>query len=341
MDTLFKLLNLLGSFVTWFQDGQLDRQIARMMRELLTERDSAVRRFDTLLHAAAIYDDDPNGLRKILIRIGARRFRNVTGDELWGLPERNRTMRSEDPYPMAKRGAGVVLTLGAAALVLVALFPDDTATVTSGARQTPPDATATAASRADAEREAAAASATEPSRPATPRATAQDVRDLQQQLQRLGFYTGRVDGLWGRQSERALESYQRAQSLIVDGRADAGVPLLPRMRAQPTPTAAAPTAAAPAATTPTAPPRTPAQPAPPAGRDCTVIVDSPFVRLRSNPGFREPEGVIVEQGSYAVQEAKLVRHARQEWWFRIRVAGRDGWIAPAFHHLSFRGGGCP
>lgn len=43
--------------------------------------------------------------------------------------------------------------------------------------------------------------------------TEQEIRTLQQQLLEQGFYTGKVDGIWGPLSKAALEAQQQAQAL--------------------------------------------------------------------------------------------------------------------------------
>lgn len=43
------------------------------------------------------------------------------------------------------------------------------------------------------------------------------VRAVQERLQQLGVYNGRVDGVWGPDSQAALEQYQQRQGLLVTG----------------------------------------------------------------------------------------------------------------------------
>ena len=47
--------------------------------------------------------------------------------------------------------------------------------------------------------------------------TGQSVRDLQQKLKNLGYYTGTVDGDFGAGTESALKAFQRANGLSADG----------------------------------------------------------------------------------------------------------------------------
>lgn len=47
-----------------------------------------------------------------------------------------------------------------------------------------------------------------------------DIRQSQQQLQRLGYYDGPVDGLWGPETQSAVERYQRERGLTTTGRMD-------------------------------------------------------------------------------------------------------------------------
>jgi len=63
-------------------------------------------------------------------------------------------------------------------------------------------------------------------------ATVWEVRDAQQRLQALGFYTGYVDGVWGPETRAAYARYQQSRAAAVADRADpprSGVrPPLPR-----------------------------------------------------------------------------------------------------------------
>ncbi len=43
------------------------------------------------------------------------------------------------------------------------------------------------------------------------------VRAVQERLQQAGVYNGRVDGVWGQDSQAALEQYQQRQGLLVTG----------------------------------------------------------------------------------------------------------------------------
>lgn len=56
-----------------------------------------------------------------------------------------------------------------------------------------------------------------------PRTTAPasaDLRESQQQLKSLGYYDGAVDGLWGPETQAAVERYQRERGLSATGRID-------------------------------------------------------------------------------------------------------------------------
>lgn len=59
----------------------------------------------------------------------------------------------------------------------------------------------------------AAAPAVDPDEPLQP----QVIRGVQQRLNRLGFYPGQPDGIWGPATERGLERFQRSRGLEVTG----------------------------------------------------------------------------------------------------------------------------
>src|SRR4051812_34045096 len=46
------------------------------------------------------------------------------------------------------------------------------------------------------------------------------VRDAQQRLTALGFYTGTIDGFWGPETQAAVERFQRSRGLQVTGDVD-------------------------------------------------------------------------------------------------------------------------
>jgi peptidoglycan hydrolase-like protein with peptidoglycan-binding domain len=56
--------------------------------------------------------------------------------------------------------------------------------------------------------------------PIVPQASA-EVRDAQQRLRTLGFYDGAIDGLWGPETQGAVERFQRQQGLDMTARLDA------------------------------------------------------------------------------------------------------------------------
>jgi hypothetical protein len=55
---------------------------------------------------------------------------------------------------------------------------------------------------------------------ATAAASDSSVRAAQESLAAKGYYTGRVDGLWGPETERAVRDFQRAQGIGETGRLD-------------------------------------------------------------------------------------------------------------------------
>jgi len=47
-----------------------------------------------------------------------------------------------------------------------------------------------------------------------------EIADVQQHLQQLGYYKGRIDGIWGKQSRQAMAQFQRSQGMQATGRID-------------------------------------------------------------------------------------------------------------------------
>lgn len=58
--------------------------------------------------------------------------------------------------------------------------------------------------------------------PASQTLSPEMVRDIQGELQRLGYDVGRVDGVWGNRTRRALREFQRERNLAATGRIDTG-----------------------------------------------------------------------------------------------------------------------
>jgi hypothetical protein len=66
---------------------QLQDSSERAARALLADREWRLRSFKVLRHHLAGFED--NALRQILVRCGAIRFMSKSGEELWGLLDRN------------------------------------------------------------------------------------------------------------------------------------------------------------------------------------------------------------------------------------------------------------
>jgi peptidoglycan hydrolase-like protein with peptidoglycan-binding domain len=78
-----------------------------------------------------------------------------------------------------------------------------------------------------------------------------NVRDTQQRLSALGFYNGAVDGVWGADTRRAVERFQRSRGLAVTGDLNQATASALRSAPPPAPVASGP-ATPPAATPPEA-----------------------------------------------------------------------------------------
>ena len=69
------------------RDYRLEFAAERVARELMLDKEWRLRSFDVIRHHLGGFDDDE--LRKTLVRAGAIRFTSSSGEELWGLVERN------------------------------------------------------------------------------------------------------------------------------------------------------------------------------------------------------------------------------------------------------------
>ncbi len=65
------ILNLLGRSGSWIWANKVDLQISKILHEALSDPEFKQRRLETLLHETAIFDEEPNELRRVLITIGA------------------------------------------------------------------------------------------------------------------------------------------------------------------------------------------------------------------------------------------------------------------------------
>ena len=179
MDAVFKALDILGRFFVWLPQGQLDRNVVGILKDLLNDPKYQQRRFDTLLHDSAIYEETPGELRKVLIRIGARRYRGSGGEELWGFPGRNKGAASADPYPLARIGGGIITALIALAFAGSFVLGPREAPDTAGATKPAAQATETVEAEAEAATPApkpATAPAAEPKLDCTVRVTSPFVK---------------------------------------------------------------------------------------------------------------------------------------------------------------------
>jgi hypothetical protein len=69
------------------KEFQLQDSAERVARTLLSDETWRLRSFKVIRHHLGGFED--NELRKILVRCGAIRFMSKSGQELWGLVERN------------------------------------------------------------------------------------------------------------------------------------------------------------------------------------------------------------------------------------------------------------
>ena len=82
------------------KEYQLQDSAERVANSLLSDAKWRLRSFKVIRHYLGGFEDDE--LRKVLVRAGAIRFKSKSGEELWGLIERNKdrlgiTQIKEDP----------------------------------------------------------------------------------------------------------------------------------------------------------------------------------------------------------------------------------------------------
>ena len=59
-----------------------------------------------------------------------------------------------------------------------------------------------------------------PGKSGSSRVSSSEMRDVQQHLQQLGYYKGKIDGIWGKQSRQAMAQFQRSQGISASGQID-------------------------------------------------------------------------------------------------------------------------
>jgi len=165
-----------------------------------------------------------------------------------------------------------------------------------------------------------------PPDPPQPVVAADLARDAQVELRRLGHYTGAVDGIWGPVSVRAMRAFERAEGLAVTGIVTAD--LLRRLQA----------ARNPEETTASAP-RSP----PTSTSGCRIVVANPLAVLQYEPQHFAAEISQVPSGEYVVLAQRFSPWVGGgDWWFKIAVEGRQGWVRGDTWSVARRiGAACP
>src|SRR5205823_4072358 len=52
------------------------------------------------------------------------------------------------------------------------------------------------------------------------RTSSREIADVQQHLQQLGYYKGKIDGVWGKGSRSAMAQFQKSQGIKASGQID-------------------------------------------------------------------------------------------------------------------------
>jgi uncharacterized caspase-like protein len=162
-----------------------------------------------------------------------------------------------------------------------------------------------------------------------------EIRQVQEQLRRLGFNPGPIDGLWGGRSSEALSVYLREEGLGGRATVERAVELLPRLRAETTPPAPPPTVTFAPAPVPWP------NLQPPPSTVCRVRVIHRYWKLHESPSNSSAAIGTVPQATYFVQSQRRVSWAgRYDWWFRITADGRNGWIRASAPFVEALGDDC-
>lgn len=158
-------------------------------------------------------------------------------------------------------------------------------------------------------------------------ASARLFRDAQEELKRLGYYPGPVDGIWGPLSHAALEDFQREQGLDPKGIVTPAV--LERLRQTPSPVSV----------------RRPQPPetATSTASGCIITVDHGLVPLKYEPGMFSADILRIPVGDYPVlSHAWTARAGAKQLWFKIEANGREGWVlGDNWSIANRRGASCP
>lgn len=103
------------------------RKIVQELQELLSDPDIPLISFEEISFKIAVYEHEPHKLVYILKHhIGAERYRNAEGQEVWGLPARNPTTAHKTGLLYGRYGIKIVLGVAVLGLLMGLLAPKAT-----------------------------------------------------------------------------------------------------------------------------------------------------------------------------------------------------------------------
>lgn len=117
MDFALKLLEWALGLLNGLWSNSEEVQLMRMLRSELKSPEYKLRSFEWLVDQCAVHDENPNEVRRLLIRIGARRYRDKSGKELWGFPSRNVNRKKDGEQSKSRQWPFILF-----ALIAISIF---------------------------------------------------------------------------------------------------------------------------------------------------------------------------------------------------------------------------
>ncbi|MEP3637763.1 MAG: hypothetical protein ABJN14_10940 [Paracoccaceae bacterium] len=97
------------------------KNLDEILKDALEDPKHSMRSFQKLKELAGAFDDDPNGLRRRLIVLRARRFSSSSGEEMWGLQSRNQKEKARSPLDSVSRTSSFVSVIFVTTFVVISV----------------------------------------------------------------------------------------------------------------------------------------------------------------------------------------------------------------------------